>query len=55
MKGLETILAEASTPGFWWHVELDDSDGELTVVRKTETTKLQTRKGYNRDDNPTRK
>jgi hypothetical protein len=50
MKDLTAVLKEASSPGFWGHVELDYNDGELVVIRKTETTKLKTRKGDNRDE-----
>jgi hypothetical protein len=50
VKGLESVLQEANTPGFWGHIELDFNDGELVVIRKTETTKLRTRKGDNRDE-----
>jgi hypothetical protein len=50
MKDLTSVLKEASSPGFWGHVELDYNDGELVVIRKTETTKLKTRKGDNRDE-----
>jgi hypothetical protein len=53
MKNLDRVIQEASAVGFWGQVELDFNDGELVVIRKTETTKLKTRKGANRDDETT--
>jgi hypothetical protein len=50
MKGIDHVLQEAKTPGFWGHIELDFADGELVVIRKTQTTKLKTRTGAKRDE-----
>jgi hypothetical protein len=57
MPELDKILEEARSHGFWGHIELDFNDGELVLIRKTETTKLKSRKGANRDDsaNPPRR
>jgi hypothetical protein len=50
MSELDKVLEEARTHGFWGHIELDYNDGQLVVIRKTETTKLKTRMGANRDE-----
>ena len=54
MDKLTKVLQEAQAPGWWGHIELDFADGELTVIRKTETTKLTTRKGAIRDEHQRR-
>ena len=50
MDKIEKALREVQTPGYWGSLELDVSDGQITVIRKIETTKLTTRKGAIRDD-----
>ena len=50
LRKLETILQDAERSQLWGSVELQFNNGELAVIRESKVTKLQTRRGANRDD-----
>ena len=50
MDKVEKALKDVQVPGYWGSLELDVADGQITVIRKVETTKLTTRRGAIRDD-----
>ena len=43
------MLREAERTRFWGSIEFEYRDGQVAVVRKTETKKILSRKGNNRD------
>jgi hypothetical protein len=48
LKELQSILEEVKGARFWGSLQLDFNDGELVLIRKSETIKI--RKENNRDD-----
>ena len=46
---LKKLLQDAEQAHFWGAIELEYKDGQVTTVRKTETTKLISRRGNVRD------
>jgi len=48
MEEVTKALQRLMQPGFYGHVEIDISDGEVIVIRETKTTKLMSRKGNSR-------
>ena len=52
---VQEALDRSQVPGYYGHIEIDISDGEIIVVRETRTTKLQSRKGNSRNDSQLRK
>ncbi len=49
---LEKLLADAKQSRFWGHLELDFQDGEIVVIRRSETFKIK-REGDKRDERNT--
>ena len=47
-------VSEAQQKRFWGSLQLDFQDGNLSLIRKEETIKIQTRTGNNRDDSQPR-
>jgi len=41
LKNAVEVLAQIAKERFWGNVQFDFQDGEITVIRKTETIKVQ--------------
>ena len=52
MNEVSQALARLIKRGCYGHLEIDIADGEIVVVRETHTTKLQSRRGNTRVDQP---
>lgn len=42
-------IHEAQEKRLWGMLQIDFQDGEITLIRREETTKIKTRKGSNRE------